>query len=276
MSGYDDFFKKAKSANKTKVNQRQRVKIPDRGHKRADAQAAAPATSAEKQLRELLVKKSELRKQQKRKESKPPAALIASCLMGMVFAGLGFLYPEYLVDSMEKVEISFFGQSQAQEAAAPPAAAPKDETAKVEKPAETTENKASVSSEDMSYFKKLNQRKEELDQREESLVKLEEELHKQKVEIEKRIGELQKIRDQIAATLKEKKTVDEEKIAKLVDFYSNMKPKSAAKVLMDIDEELAVEILGNMKKKNAAAIMNLLEPKKAQNLSEKFAGYRRK
>ena len=177
---------------------------------------------------------------------------------------------------MEKVEISFFGQSQAQEAAAPPAAAPKDETAKVEKPAETTENKASVSSEDMSYFKKLNQRKEELDQREESLVKLEEELHKQKVEIEKRIGELQKIRDQIAATLKEKKTVDEEKIAKLVDFYSNMKPKSAAKVLMDIDEELAVEILGNMKKKNAAAIMNLLEPKKAQNLSEKFAGYRRK
>ena len=70
--------------------------------------------------------------------------------------------------------------------------------------------------------------------------------------------------------------LDEGKIKRLVDFYSNMKPQKAAKILTKINEDLAVEVLGKMKKKNAADIMNLLEPKKARVLSEKFAGYKRR
>jgi flagellar motility protein MotE (MotC chaperone) len=58
-------------------------------------------------------------------------------------------------------------------------------------------------------------------------------------------------------------------------MYSNMKPQQAAKVFETMDEELAVEIIGRMKKKNAAEIMNLIKAEKAQIFSEKFAGYRR-
>ena len=54
-----------------------------------------------------------------------------------------------------------------------------------------------------------------------------------------------------------------------------MKPKQAAEVIGSLNEELAVEVLAKMKKKNAAEIMNLLPPDKARILSEKYTGYRR-
>jgi len=54
-----------------------------------------------------------------------------------------------------------------------------------------------------------------------------------------------------------------------------MKPAQAAKVFETMDEDLAVEILGKMKKKNAAEVMNLIKPEKAQVFSEKYAGYKR-
>ncbi|MNL86247.1 hypothetical protein D3C87_2148790 [compost metagenome] len=55
-----------------------------------------------------------------------------------------------------------------------------------------------------------------------------------------------------------------------------MKAPQAAKIFETMDEDLGVEILGRMKKKNAADIMNLLKPEKAQIFTEKFAGYKRR
>lgn len=128
--------------------------------------------------------------------------------------------------------------------------------------------------EDTSHFEKLRERKAQLDLRENELNELEEELQKQKVEIESRIRQLEELRGQIATILKERIEVDQEKVNKLVETYSNMKPKQAAEILAGVDEDLAVEVLGKMKKKNAAEIMNLLQADKARTLSEKFAGYK--
>jgi flagellar motility protein MotE (MotC chaperone) len=100
-------------------------------------------------------------------------------------------------------------------------------------------------------------------------------LQQQKLALEKRLKELEDIRTKISSRLDEKVKIDQEKVDKLVEFYSNMKPQNAAKVFEDIDEDLAVEILNKMKKKSAADIMNLLKSEKAQKLSEKFAGYKR-
>ena len=129
--------------------------------------------------------------------------------------------------------------------------------------------------EDLSHYEKLKQRKEELDVREKELAELEEELQRQKVELDKRIQQLEEMRGQIATVLKDRVEVDQEKVTKLVDLYSNMKPKQAADVIGSINEDLAVEVLAKMKKKNAAEIMNLLDPAKARMLSEKYTGYRR-
>ncbi len=129
-------------------------------------------------------------------------------------------------------------------------------------------------SEEMSFFKRLNDRKLELDRREAELAKLEEELQKQRVGIEEKIKQLEKTRAEISATLKGRVEQDQEKVAKLVDVYSNMKPQSASKVIESLNEDLAVTILDKMKKKNAAEILNTMSAPKAKKLSEMLTGYR--
>jgi flagellar motility protein MotE (MotC chaperone) len=104
---------------------------------------------------------------------------------------------------------------------------------------------------------------------------LEAELQKRQGELEKKIRQLETMRDEISKTLKNRVTLDKEKVGKLVDFYSSMKPSAAAKVIETVNEDLAVEVLDHMKKKNAAEILDLMNPKKARRLSELLTGYER-
>ena len=124
-----------------------------------------------------------------------------------------------------------------------------------------------------NYFNTLKERSKELDARELELTELEKELQEQKKEIKKRIQQLKALRVQITDLFEKKIKVNEEKMKKLVDLYSNMKAQQAAKVLETVDEDLAIEIIGRMKKKNAAAVLNLIHPDKAKRLSERYAGY---
>jgi flagellar motility protein MotE (MotC chaperone) len=124
------------------------------------------------------------------------------------------------------------------------------------------------------YLFKLAERKKELDAREEDLNKKAAEINKQKIEIEAKLKQLEESRDKIAGMLKERIASDSGKVDNLVQVYSNMKPVQAAKVFETMDEDLVIEILGRMKKKNAADILNLVKIEKAQKFSERYAGYR--
>jgi flagellar motility protein MotE (MotC chaperone) len=199
----------------------------------------------------------------------------------------GSLYAYNNVDALEKIlgriEIHAFGLAQAEGGSQPKAeksSATKDgskEKSSQEKSPAKAEAKAATQNwtpEQLAFFNKLEERKKQLDQREQELQKMEEELQEQRVALEKRLSDLEDIRTKISSRLDEKVKIDQEKVNKLVEFYSNMKPQNAAKIFEDIDEDLAVEILNKMKKKSAADIMNLLNAEKAQKLSEKFAGYK--
>lgn len=133
-----------------------------------------------------------------------------------------------------------------------------------------------LSAEELALFKSLDERRKALDLREKELRSLEEELQKQKESLDKRLAEIEQVRRSIATQLEEKVKVDQERVEQLVQFYSTMKPQQAAKIIETLNEDLAVEVLLKMKKKSAAEIMNLIDAQKAQRLSEKFAGYRRK
>jgi flagellar motility protein MotE (MotC chaperone) len=262
-NSYDQFFKKAQEV---------RFKVKPR----TERPAASPSADAVEQRLRQAVRKT------KRRERTPfPWKAMAGLTITLVLAAAYLVYPEVFEGLMSKVEIGAFGQAEA--ADAKPAEKSPAPAAKAEKPAAGTsaadkdkgpEEKSSVS-EELGHYEKLKQRKEELDAREKELSELEEELQRQKVELDKRLQQLEEMRNQIAQTLKDRVEVDQEKVTKLVDLYSNMKPKQAADVIGSINEDLAVEVLAKMKKKNAAEIMNLLSPEKARVLSEKYTGYRR-
>lgn len=207
---------------------------------------------------------------------------VATSIVGLMVSLLAFVFVDDLEEFISRVEVNWFtsagaAQDQGQKEKSSPAKdkkqenIAKSENSEKEKPADQVQDKNGV---DFNYLSKLADRKKQLDQREQELAELEEELHKQREEIEGRIQYLQDVRREIAGILKERVDIDEQKINKLVDVYSNMKPQQAAGILSDLNDELAVQILGRMKKKNAAEILNLLKPEKAKMLSERYAGYK--
>lgn len=191
----------------------------------------------------------------------------------LLIAGAGLLFLENF-DSVESylknIEVSM-GTAYAEEgkaadavpAVASAAAAPAE-------PATVDAKKV----DDSDYLFRLAERKKQLDQREEELNKLAERIEKQKAEISEKLAKLEETRAKISTALEERIKSDDGKVETLVQMYSNMKPQQAAKVFETLDEDLVIEILGRMKKKNAADILNLIKPEKAQIFAERYTGYR--
>lgn len=256
-NGYDQFFKQARTASR---NSGKRFDLPEHTMSaQAPKKKAAPSPMP-------------LRKAKKRKSF--PWMLSGVSFVGIMLALVGMQYSQQLESWMKRVEIGL-GVAMAEEKAPEPKAE-KKEAAGAE--AKDDEGKAhrEIAEEDVNHLSKLNERKKELDAREEELGRQEAELAKQREELDRRLKELEGTREKISEILQDRVKADDQKVETLVQMYSNMKAPQAAKVFESMDEDLAVEILGRMKKKNAADIMNLLKPEKTQVFSEKYAGYKRK
>ncbi len=253
QNGYKQFFKKAQEA-------------------RVERQAPSPRP-AKVESRPAALKK-------RRKPARTPWGAVVGLCVTLVLAISYLLEPAAFESIFSRIEISAFGAAEAAGGAAEKSKSPQEPSVKsAEAAVATAKSSANQTegrvSEDLSHYEKLRQRKDELDAREKELVELEEELQRQKVELDKRIQQLEATRSQIAQTLQDRVEVDQEKVNKLVELYSSMKPKQAADVIGTLNEDLAVEILAKMKKKNAAEVMNLLSPEKSRVLSEKYMGYRK-
>lgn len=190
----------------------------------------------------------------------------------VVIAGSGLLFLDNL-DSAEslfkKVEFSM-GTAQAEEVKTPVVATP-EATTNVDQKSLQVEGKKI---DDADYLFKLADRKKQLDQREEELNKVAAQIEKQKVEITEKLAKLEEVRNKISSALEEKIKADDGKVETLVQMYTNMKPLQAAQIFEKLDEDLVIEILGRMKKKSAADILNLIKPEKAQVFAERYTGYR--
>ena len=107
----------------------------------------------------------------------------------------------------------------------------------------------------------LLKRQDELDQREQSLKTLEAELNN-------RMTKLKDMETNLKAMLEEAKGVKDQKLKHLIDVYSNMNAKQAAKVLETLDNAIAVKILAGMRGRQAGDVLNNMEAKKAAGLTE--------
>lgn len=284
MSGYDQFFKEAQKARGGGKTVRRPAAAPTK-------KASKTETPEDRIRAELALRLANKKRALKKKRAKFPvgAAVTAVFVFGIGLVGYlrGDLVDQAVQSVFGNVEIGFFGSAEAsaakEEKKAEPAkaAASKDAT-----PAKAAEHGESAShetaahapksaAEEAKYFGKLSERKKELDLREAELAKLEEELHKRKQELDEKLKQLEAMRGEISKTLKTRVASDREKVDKLVQVYSTMKPAQASKIIETLDEDLAVEILDTMKKKSAAEILNMMDAKKARKLSELLTGYDR-
>lgn len=263
-SGYDQFFKNARQV----ADKQSGVKF-----NKSPTSPRLHLDLASEDIEQQIRRRMKMTSAKKKKKATVPWKLVGVSFLGFLLAIWGFQNHDEVENIIKRVEIQMTGEAVAQNPApeapvpAAPAAAKSEESAPVE---------TAMTSVEIDHLKKLNDRKKELDAREEELNRLDAELQVQKVDLEKRMKELEEMRSKISSILEDRVKVDDQKVDTLVQMYSNMKAPQAAKVFETMDEDLAVEILGRMKKKNAADIMNLLKPEKAQILSEMFAGYKRR
>ncbi len=263
-SGYDQFFKNARQA----ASQSSGVKFQKK--------TSSPRLNldlASEDIEQQLRRRMKVQPPRKKKKSSIPWKFVGFSFVGLVLAIWGFQNHESVDRFVKNIEITMNGEAYAETPAAKPATA---KAAPTEAPAEEVKSTAALTNDEVNHLQKLNERKKQLDAREDELNRMETELQTQKIELEKRFRDLEEMRTKISGILEDRVKVDDQKVDTLVQMYSNMKAPQAAKVFETMDEDLAVEILGRMKKKNAADIMNLLKPEKAQLLSEMFAGYKRR
>ncbi|UYL10775.1 hypothetical protein B9G69_017015 [Bdellovibrio sp. SKB1291214] len=268
-TGYDQFFKNARKVADENGGAVKFQKNPAAARLHLDLSSE----DVEQQIRRRM-KMSAPKK--KKKKSGVHWKMAGFSFIGLLLAVVGFQNHEQIDEILKRVEITLTGEAVAETAPAKPAAKAEDkkaEAAPTEKEVDT--RAAALSSDEIDHLTKLNDRKKELDAREEELNRQEAELQAQKIELDKRLKDLEDMRGKISSMLEDRVKADDQKVDTLVQMYTNMKAPQAAKVFETMDEDLVVEILGRMKKKNAADIMNLLKPEKAQTISEKYAGYKR-
>ena len=151
--------------------------------------------------------------------------------------------------------------------------------AKDEKPRAEAENAAPVeakaktrpgisTSESLSAFQ---QKEIEIRKKEEQLKEKEERLDKLEKEIEQKVKDLLALQKEIQAARVERQETQNTKVRGLAKIYGTMKPKEAAKLMENLDDKLVMGIIATMTPDEAAAILALMEVKKAAKISEAFS-----
>lgn len=106
--------------------------------------------------------------------------------------------------------------------------------------------------------------------RDKALEKRELELKTLQSEVDKKLTELNKVRKEVSRLLERKTEQESVKVKTLSKIYEKMEPSNAAAIIADLDAELSVEILQNMKVKAAGRVLDNLDAKTAAKLSSSF------
>lgn len=108
--------------------------------------------------------------------------------------------------------------------------------------------------------------------KEKELKTLEQEVDKKFEQLDARIKELKKVQKKTEALLEQKNQEELKKIKELSTIYAKMAPDKAALALNSLeDQQLAADLLANMKPKSAAKIMDQLDKIKASKLTQSLS-----
>lgn len=110
-----------------------------------------------------------------------------------------------------------------------------------------------------------------LARRQEDLARKEQELRVLERELADRLERMQLLENRLAEMIKDAEQAGDAKFRHLVDVLSNMKAKQAAAVLETLDQKIAVRVLAGMRGRQAGEILTFVRPEIAAQLSEALA-----
>ncbi len=135
---------------------------------------------------------------------------------------------------------------------------------------------SSVSYAQDDMLKLIEKKQTELKDKESQIKQEEKRLETIKKDVDQRIEKYTQILAQIENILKKIEQAKEQNFEHIVKTYEAMPSEEAAVRLSALDEELAVKIILRMKYKKAAAIMALMDTKKAANITQSISSIEKK
>jgi len=108
---------------------------------------------------------------------------------------------------------------------------------------------------------------QELNAREQALARKEAELRELEAQVDEKLTRLRELEIRMQNLIDSAGSIQDEKMAHLIDVYSNMKPKQAAVVLQTLEEPIAVRILAGMSGRKAGEILSSVRADRAAELS---------
>lgn len=113
--------------------------------------------------------------------------------------------------------------------------------------------------------------RDSLSRRQEDLARKEQELRVLESELNSRLERMQMLENRIALMIKDAEGTKDAKYRHLVDMLANMKAKQAAAVLETLDPKIAVRVLSGMRGRQAGDILTFVKPEIAAKLTEDLA-----
>ncbi len=117
----------------------------------------------------------------------------------------------------------------------------------------------------------LRQERQNLGKEREQLARRKKDLKRLEAEVDKKLAKLAATRRKIEELLKEKDARELKRIKDLAKMYAKMSPDKAAAVFSDLDTKLVVSIMTQMKAKSAARILNNMDRDKAAKITQSFS-----
>ena len=133
------------------------------------------------------------------------------------------------------------------------------EVKKKKKPRNFTETEQKILTRLAEQQKLLSARSLELDRRENKLKSLQEDIQRQ-------VTQLEKLQQEIERDIKKKKNQDDSQLEKAVALYSKMDAATAAQSITKLDRGIAVNILKQMKEKQASLVLASMGATESANL----------
>ena len=134
-----------------------------------------------------------------------------------------------------------------------------EEVKKKKKPRKFTETEQKILTRLADQQKLLSARSLELDRRENKLKSLQEDIQQQ-------VTQLEKLQQEIERDIEKKKNQDDSQLEKAVALYSKMDAATAAQSMTKLDQGIAVNILKQMKEKQASLVLASMGATESANL----------
>ena len=152
------------------------------------------------------------------------------------------------------------------------AAADESERNEIERDARlAAANVIDISPTEIRILENLVKRRAELEMRERDVDLSEKLLAATELRVDEKIGELKKIHATIEGLIDEFDAGEDKKIKSLVKIYESMKPKDAARIFNELDLEVLLDVLRNMREAKAAAIIAKMISGKAKVVTSELA-----